>query len=92
MTPSMTPSRYDFYEVVAVTKASVKILPIAKTYVANHGGGSATVMPVKGSFVGEHKPMTKRFRPNEGGYSVKITDYSWARSWDGSPEHESGDH
>jgi hypothetical protein len=86
-------TRYDFYQVVAVTKASVKIRKINKTYVTQSGGGYATVMPVKDSFAAEENTMTKRVKSwSDGRYAVRIASYSHASLWDGKPESESGDY
>lgn len=86
-------TRYDFYQVVGVTAKSVKIRQIAKTYVTVAGGGYATVVPVKDSFLPNEKTMTKRVSSwDSKRYSVKVSDYSWAALWDGEPESESGEH
>lgn len=93
-------TRYDFYQVVGVTKASVKIRKIAKVVVEmQKGPGCQTVAPVKDSFVSD-KPLTKRFKHDSGrwggnskiDYSCKIESYATASLWDGKPEQESGDY
>ena len=85
-------TRYDFYQVVKVTAKSVQIREIGKTYVTVGVAGQATVVPVKGQFVGAS--MTKRYRGDyQGiGYYCNVTSYSSARLWDGAPQHESGEH
>ncbi len=89
-------TRYDFYQVVGVTAASVRIRKVTKRCVRGGSTGmhDAHVVPVPGVFASD-KVATKRYRKGgwDGtGYSVKISDYSSASLWDGQPEHESGDH
>lgn len=93
----------DWYQVIAVTKASVKIRAIASKVVADNGP-STLVVPVPGSFLApsgnwkkddpaySEKGATKRFRASGGdlGYSVRIESYSSAYLWDGKPAHETG--
>ena len=79
----------DFYQVVGVTKASVKIREILKKRV----GGSQTqdmMAPEPGQFDPQGKTLTKRFKPHYSGkgYTVKIESYSWASLWDGVPRGE----
>jgi hypothetical protein len=87
-------TRVTFYQVVGVTKASVKLRKINKSYATldNSRGYSATVIAVPGTFIGE--TMTKRIKPSYDGdgYGVKITDNEYASLWNGTPKHESGEH
>lgn len=78
----------DFYQVTAVTKASVRIRKIGKTTLPGDAGRSTNqVIPVRDRFVGAE--MTKRFRPAyDKGYRCKIEDYASASSWDGKPAYE----
>lgn len=87
----------DYYQVVAVTKASVKIREIAAQRVGG-GTGYDEVAPVRDRFVEgnipgsnkrwEGKPITKRFRVcNHFGYSCNISDHSSAYLWNGKPDH-----
>lgn len=93
----------DWYQVIAVTKASVKIRAIASKLVEDNGS-TTLVAPCKGSFLDPGntykkddpaytvKGATKRFRPayDGDGYSVKIESYSSAYLWDGKPAYETG--
>ncbi len=91
----------DWYEVIAVTKASVRIRAIASKCVEDHGP-TTMVVPVPGSFldpgngwkkddaVYSEKGATKRFRPSGDGYAVRIESYSSAYLWDGKPAYETG--
>lgn len=91
-------TRVCFYQVVGVTKASVKIHKIAKRYISGEnsrsqrGGYYAEVVADRDNFVGEGE-MTRRLPRGyaSGEYSVKV-DYYHGYLWDGSPLHESGDH
>lgn len=72
----------DFYEVVAVTKSSVRICQIKTRYVS-----SDQVMPAVGAFIGEE--MLKRVSPGySGGYQASISSYSTAQLWDGGSRYE----
>lgn len=85
----------DFYEVVAVTKASVKIREI-RGKIASSTGTQDVVVPAPGNYaVGYHgeasKILTKRFRLDgwgEGVYCCRIDDCSTAHLWDGEPERQ----
>ncbi len=72
----------DFYMVVDVTKASVKIRKLYKKTVP----GTDKVEPNTAMFNGT-AILTKRFRARYDGvgYTVKISDYSAADLWDGRP-------
>lgn len=83
----------DFYKVLAVTKASVKIAEIPSRVVADNGP-SVSVMPDTNA-APTGKVMTKRFRTDtwhgrSEGYRVKISDYATAHLWDGKPKSQTG--
>ena len=75
----------DFYQVVGMTKSgkSVKVRKIAKSSTDEFFGGEFHSSPVKGKFTGE--VMTKRILDGDG---FKVSDYSWAKIWDGVPMRE----
>ena len=77
----------DYYQVVAVTNASVKIKKINAQRVESHHGQDE-VAPILGSFSTGYKSeqMTKRWKPSwddTQSYSCKISDYSSATLWKG---------
>lgn len=77
----------DFYEVVKVTKKSIKVVKIAQK-VTSAGRGSDSVMAVKGKHIGKPTGM-KRVRPaRDGRGSIKIASYANAYHWDGRPKHQ----
>lgn len=82
----------DFYKVLKVTKASVKIQKTGKKLVGGQGGPQEKVvsdMVVRS----DSKPMTKRFRQDSykaDAYSVKISSYASAYLWDGQPKSQTG--
>lgn len=77
----------DFYEVVGLTGASVKVRPIASQ---THGTptlwAQRDVMPVPGQYTGE--VMTKRIQNYSDVPSFTLSSYSDAYLWDGKPVHE----
>jgi len=75
----------DFYEVLAVTKATATIQKIEKRILPGSGRGQDSVVPIPGSLSQRSQPMVKRVRP-EG--SVKISSYSNAYPWDGKPKQQ----
>lgn len=78
----------DFYKVLKVTKASVKIQKVPSKIV-KQGGPSDEVVPNL-AVSPEGKVMTKRFRPATQGYAVKIASYASAYLWDGKPKRQTG--
>lgn len=74
----------DFYQVVGVTAASVKLRKVDSTAVA-HSLGTIQVIASRGRFVTD-KVLTKRVRVTENGYAVRMSDYASAHLWDGSPQ------
>lgn len=77
-------SNVDYYEVVAVSGASVTIRELGKNVIL--GRGTDQVTPLAGVYVGE--PMKRRVSTSyEGTLSVKI-DHNYAYAWDGKPDHE----
>jgi len=85
----------DFYQVIAVTKSSVRILKIDKRRVAEASTEyDDAMMPVKVStltFKGAGNKL-KRFRIAEdrSGYSITLSSYSSARLWHGEPCRQTG--
>ena len=75
----------DWYEVLAVTKASIKIRKISGRVIES-GQGSDKVVPVPGSADPAAKVLTKRVKQYDGRYNVTISSYSSAYLWDGKPQ------
>lgn len=82
----------DYYQVVGVTKSSVKIREILKTRLESDGSGTQDAMiPLPNRFDGE-KTMTKRVRmaTDRQSYSCAIESFASAYLWDGSPRYQTG--
>lgn len=82
----------DFYKVLKVTKASVKIGKIPKKVIGGQGSPSEQVVPVT-SARPEGKMMTKRFKQDPyhtDRYYVNISSYASAYLWDGQPKSQTG--
>lgn len=80
----------DYYQVVGVTPASIKIQEISKSTVKEYTT-SYDVVPNPGTFAGGEKPLTKRWKSCAGEpwrYSCKISSYSWAYLWEGQTLNE----
>ena len=77
----------DFYEVIAVTKASVRIVKINGTRLSSDGP-TDTVTAVAGSYDPTDKGKIKRYHVYGDSYSVNISSYASASLWDGSPMRE----
>lgn len=79
----------DFYEVVGLTGASVKVRKVAKEFISRGGPAGNKVMPRRGQYIGE--VMTKRIRGGDAGWSTPsfdVSSYATAFLWDGQPETE----
>ena len=83
----------DFYEVVSVTKASVRLRAIAQENQSNDGNWTGTTTPKPGVYTSEPFLVRVRedYRINEelgrpDKSLVKISSYSYARRWDGKPQ------
>jgi hypothetical protein len=84
----------DYYQVIKVTKASVRIGKIRSTL--TRGQYEDAAMPVRDAFVADHPTQPryngKMFRVRLGapgeGYSVKIESYASAYLWDGKPRNQ----
>ena len=79
----------DFYEVVGLTGASVKVREVAQERLSSDGYGSDQVVPVPGDYIGE--VMTKRIsdaRHWSGTASIKISQSTSAYLWDGTPRRQ----
>jgi hypothetical protein len=79
----------DFYEVVGLTGASVKVREVAQERLSSDGYGSDQVVPVPGDYIGE--VMTKRIsdeRHWSGRASIKISQSTYAYLWDGTPRRQ----
>lgn len=70
----------DFYEIVGVRGAVVDLVGLRQDRVQTFSM-QGTCTPRKGDHVGE---VIKGKRPNGMGY-VRLTNYSFARAWDGCP-------
>jgi hypothetical protein len=80
----------DWYKVVAVTKASIRIVQISGRTVEQNGP-SDRVMPNTEEVPNPaDKGALKRFRLSEKGYSVSINSYANAYLWDGNARHQTG--
>lgn len=77
-----------WYRVVAVTKASVRIVSISGI-VVEPGGPSELVMPNL-TEVATGKGTIKRVRLTSDGYLVSISSYERAYLWDGSSRRQTG--
>lgn len=85
----------NFYEVVGLTGASVKIRPIEKRIVQGNGPGGNQVVPVPGAYhdrdvlIGHGKAeVTKRIQTGYRGAPGFSLEHSWASKWDGQPVYE----
>ena len=77
----------NFYEVVGLTGASVKVREVAKTFVEQNGPGGNKVIPQVGNYIGGE--TTKRLR--DSGYAdaaITINSSETAWLWDGKPKYE----
>jgi len=75
----------DFYQVIGVTKASVKVREIAKEFIGSEPG-SDIVKPAINNFKGDL--MTKRVKPSSDGYAITLNSYSSAFLHDGQPKRQ----
>lgn len=75
----------NFYEVVAVKGATIKIQPVYAATVESKQGYSH-VAPVPGETYGQIR--TKRPTRFGDTVSVKMNSFSYAYLWDGQPKHE----
>jgi len=78
----------DFYQVVGLTGASVKVRQIAQRTVRSGGPGGDSVVAVPDHFVGE--VMTKRIQNYSDRPSFSLNSYSDASLWDGTPKYQTG--
>ncbi len=86
-------TNYNFYEVVGLTGASVKVRPVRSNRVGSSGQQNL-VVPAKGQYhdrdvllgIGTSE-ATKRIQVSGGTPNIKVGDH-WAYLWDGQPEYE----
>lgn len=81
----------DYYQVVAVTKSSVRIREIGKRYAQGDHFTQVSVTPVVGQFVDENvKGELHRVRKTYKGigYAVTLDTYKSAWLWDGKARNE----
>ncbi len=82
----------DFYQVIAVTRASVRTRKIGKNYLVSQASRTQDmVVPAIGAFIDQNiKGETHRIQKNYGdaGYNVTIASYASAYRWDGKPRFE----
>lgn len=78
----------DFYQVVGLTGASVKVRQIAQRTVRSGGAGGDSVVAVPDHFVGE--VMTKRIQNYRDVPTFTLNSYSDASLWDGTPKYQTG--
>lgn len=74
----------DWYEVVAVTRATVQIRQIRGHRVEDTGFMTEHVEPIRGEYVGE--PLRRKPLSCTSGPAVAINDYANAYLWDGKPK------
>lgn len=74
----------DWYEVVAVTRATVQIRQIRGHRVEDAGFMTERVEPLPGEYVGE--AMRRKPLSYTSGPAVAINDYANAYLWDGNPK------
>ena len=74
----------DFYQVTGTTSSQMQLRPIAKKTYKQKSDMSRTVVPESNKFTGPaiRKKITSDGR---GGPAAKITNYSWAKKWNGKP-------
>lgn len=83
----------DFYQVVGLTKASVKLRQVCTEVVERDG--KRGVVPVKDRFREEKFQvssrqgiLTKRVQVSRGEPFVTMASYGWCSLWDGEPEYD----
>lgn len=80
----------DYYQVVAVTKASVRIQKIRKARTDTRAQYTDEVVPLPDTFDGP--TMLRRYRTakniDRAWYTISIEDYASASLWDGKPDQE----
>ncbi len=74
-----------FYQVVGITKSSVRIRKIATT-IASSTDHTCKLSALPGQFLGT-EIVLKRVRRTDRGYAVTINDYADAHLWDGTPQY-----
>lgn len=79
----------DYYQVVALTPSgkSVKVRKLNKELVNAGEYFSGREMPKKNSFVGENVKTHRLQKSYMDTPQIKISEYSWARLWDGSSNY-----
>lgn len=85
----------DFYEVVGLTPASVKVRRAQKKVVSGEGSPSEDVVPIPGSDWGRDGVMTKRLNVIEYGLGprvvININNFTgYAELWNGTPQRQTG--
>ncbi len=75
----------DFYEVVGLTGASVKVREV-RSKVVGSNGSQEEVVPVPGGFTGPS--MTKRIQNYGSTPSFTVNSFSAASKWDGKPKSQ----
>ena len=75
----------DYYQVVALTPSgkSVKVRKLNKETVHSGEYFSGREMPIKDDFVSEHVKTHRLQSSYMDTPQIKISEYSWARLWDG---------
>jgi len=77
----------DFFEVVAVRGAMVRIREVAAVVVESHAGAEY-LAPRRGIYTGDVSGWKRPSRGYKGSTSVKVSDYGHAYLWDGRPEYQ----
>lgn len=78
----------DFYEVVGLTGASVKVRQVSKAYQGDRMAPQVAVVPVAGAYTSE--PMTKRIQQGFSTPAFTVNSYAVATLWDGRPKYQTG--
>ena len=85
----------DFYEVTSISAAgkTVTVRQICSTSDDPTEWSSVRVVPLREPHPWNTDTMTKRLRPAYGGgMAFRVTSYSTAYQWDGTPASETGAH
>lgn len=72
----------DFYKVISVSGSFVTVIQLMSETVESKPDYTGLVMPLVDCEIG----AKIRRKINSRG-DIKMTDYSWAKLWDGKPEH-----
>lgn len=89
-------TQVNFYEVVGLTGASVRVRQVAQRDVSSGSNPHSEMVPVPGSYIPtrvnntEHDVLTKRLVGDAGWPAIKITESQYCILWDGKPKYQTG--